>query len=137
MCLGGIVSFVPPPEHILCRSCSNPPIAPSSCCGGGCFISPTAKSMASRATEARGGISDGAGWLWRPSSDDSEATEHGYDGRSVMDGCFCCELCAKKYGTFVRTSQKNEGPHQPPTLPLRRNLQIVERNLCFLNMYSL
>ena len=35
-----------------------------------------------------------------------------------VDGCFVRE----KYGTFVHTSQKNEGPHQPPTLPPRRNL---------------
>ena len=33
---------------------------------------------------------------------------------SVVDrwvhGCFCCELCAKKYGTWYVLSQKNDGP---------------------------
>ena len=48
-----------------------------------------AKLTASRVTEAREGIGDGVGWIWRPSSDDSEAIEHGFDGRAVMDGrCF-------------------------------------------------
>jgi hypothetical protein len=62
--------------------------------------------MALRATEAGGGISDGAGWLLWPSSDDSEAVRHGFGGRSMVDGCFCCELCAKKYGTWYILSQK-------------------------------
>jgi hypothetical protein len=66
--------------------------------------------MASRAMEARGGINDGAGWLLWPSSDDLEAIGHGFDGQSMVDGCFCCELCAKKYGTWYVLSQKNDGP---------------------------
>jgi hypothetical protein len=60
--------------------------------------------------EARGGINDGAGWLLWPSSDDLEAIGHGFDGQSMVDGCFCCELCAKKYGTWYVLSQKNDGP---------------------------
>ena len=77
-------------------------IAPSSCCRGGCFISPTAKSTAKIASEARGGISNGVGWLLWPSDMVSVAIGHGFGGRLMVDGCFCCELCAKKYGTFVR-----------------------------------
>jgi hypothetical protein len=76
-------------------------IAPSSCCRGGCFISPTAKLTASRATEARrGGISNGVVWLLWPLSDDLGAIGHGLGGRSVMDGC------VEKFSTFVRTLTK-------------------------------
>jgi hypothetical protein len=80
-------------------------IAPSSCCRGGCFISPTAKLTASRATEARGGISDGVVWLLWLLSDDLEAIGHGFGGRSVMDGCvvrekiqYFCTYSHKKIG---------------------------------------
>jgi hypothetical protein len=84
MCLRQIVSFLPPPEHILCaEELLEPPIAPSSCCCGGCFISPMAKLTASSAKEAREGISDGVGWLLWPSSDDLEAIGHGFGGRSM------------------------------------------------------
>jgi hypothetical protein len=49
--------------------------------------------------------------IWRPS-----------DMVSVVDWWLIVVLCVKKYGTFERSSQKNNGPHQPPTLPPHRNL---------------
>jgi hypothetical protein len=63
--------------------------------------------MASMASEARGGISDGVGWL---SPDDSEDIGHGFGlvDRWLM-GVFVV-LCAKKYGTWYVLSQKNDGP---------------------------
>ena len=71
-----------------------PAIAPSSCCRWGCFVSPNAKLTASRAAEARGGISDGVWWLLWPSSDDLEAIGHGFDSivSSIGDDgvCACC-----------------------------------------------
>ena len=99
-----IVSLVPPPDTSCAEEQHEPTIAPSSCCRGGCFVTPTAKLTALRATEARGGISDDVGWLLWPSSDDSEAIGHGFGGRSMVDWCVVCE----KYRTFVRSSQKNE-----------------------------
>jgi hypothetical protein len=64
--------------------------------------------MAWRETEAREGINDGVGWLWRPSSDDSGAIEQGFCGRSMMDGCvvrekvrYFCTYLTKKSG-FVQ-----------------------------------
>ena len=72
---------------LLSTSCAEellePPIGSSSCCREGCFISPTAKLTASTATEARGDICDGVGWLLWPSPDDSEAIGHDFGGRSV------------------------------------------------------
>jgi hypothetical protein len=94
-------------------------IAPSLCFRGGYFFGSKAKLTASRAAGAMEGISYGVGWLLWPSSDDLKAIGHGFGGRSMVD---CCVLCVKKYGTFVRSSQKNKGPHQPPTLPQHRNL---------------
>jgi hypothetical protein len=47
-----------------------------------------------------------------------EAIGHGFDGRSVMDGC----VVREKVRYFCTYLTKNEGPHQPLTLPQRRNL---------------
>jgi hypothetical protein len=47
--------------------------------------------MASRAAEAREGISDGVGWLLWPSSDDLKAIGHGFGCRSMVDCCVVCE----------------------------------------------
>jgi hypothetical protein len=64
------------------------------------------ESVAPVATGEADGINDSVGWLWWPSSDDVEAIRHGFDGRSLVDGCFCCELCVKKVRYFVRTLTK-------------------------------
>ena len=104
---GQLFYWSPLPSTSCAEEQLEPAIAPSSCCRGGCFISPTAKSMASMASEARGGISDGVGWL---SPDDSEDIGHGFGlvDRWLM-GVFVV-LCAKKYGTWYVLSQKNDGP---------------------------
>ena len=81
--VGPITSFVPLPSTSCAKEQLEPAIAPSSCCSEGCFISPTAKLTASTATEARGDICDGVGWLLWPSPDDSEAIGHDFGGRSV------------------------------------------------------
>jgi hypothetical protein len=113
---GGLLQSSPFPSTSCAGELLESPIAPSSCCRGGCFISPTVKLTASLATEARGGISDGVGWLLWPLSDDLEAIGHGFGGRSTHWWVDCCVLCAKKYGTFVRTSQKNSSKtNQDPT----------------------
>jgi hypothetical protein len=103
------------------KSSFNPPL-PHLCAAAEAIssvIGPTAKSMAGRATEAREGIGNGVGWLLWPSSDDLEAIGQ----VSVVDRwLIVVVLCVKKYRTFVRSSQKNKGPHQPATLPPQRNL---------------
>ncbi len=74
-----------------------PTIASSSCCRWGCFVSPNAKLTDSRAAEARGGISDGVGWLLWPLSDDLEAIGHGFDSivSSIVDDGVCV-LCVEE-----------------------------------------
>jgi hypothetical protein len=91
-------------------------IIPSSCYCGGSFSGYEVKLTASLVTEARGGISDGVGWLLWPSSDDLEAIGHGFSGRSTDRWVDCCVLCTKKYGTFVRTSQKIQPSRSSPLL---------------------
>jgi hypothetical protein len=90
---GQLFDSSPLPSTSCAEEQLEPAIAPSSCCRGGCFISPTAKLMASRATEAREGIGDGVGWLSSPSSDDLEAIGHGFGGRSTDRWVDCCVLC--------------------------------------------
>jgi hypothetical protein len=63
---GQLFHWSPLPSTSCAEEKPQPAIAPSLRCRGGCFISPTAKLTASRATEAREGIGDGVGWLWWP-----------------------------------------------------------------------
>jgi hypothetical protein len=81
--VGPIMSFVPLPSRSCAKEQLEPAIAPSLCCRGGYFSGYEVKLTASSATEARGGISDGVGWLSWPSSDDLEAIGHGFGGRST------------------------------------------------------
>jgi hypothetical protein len=43
--------------------------------------------------------------LW-PSPDDSVAIGHGFGGRSMVDGCFCCVFVREKVPYLVRTLTK-------------------------------
>ena len=99
------VSLVPLPSTSCAEEQLEPAIASCLFLREGCFAGPTAKLTTSRATEARGGISDGVVWLLWPLSDDLEAIGHGFSGRSVMDGCvvrekiqYFCTYSHKKFG---------------------------------------
>jgi hypothetical protein len=88
--------------------------------------------MASSATKARGGISDSVGWLLWSSSDDLEAIGHGFGGQLTDQWVDCCVLCAKKYGTFVRTSQKNSTFAQLTFF----NRSLSDVDISFINKYQ-
>jgi hypothetical protein len=116
----GANCFTGPPSraHLVLKRSPNPP-SPHLCAAAEAVSSAPRQNWRPRGQRRRGkasamvlgGYGGHSPMIWRPS-----------DMVSMVDRWWMGVLCVKKYGTFVRTSQKNEGPHQPPTLPQRRNL---------------
>jgi hypothetical protein len=71
--------------------------------------------MASSATEAREGISDGVGWLLWPSSDDLKAIGHGFGGRSMRLLCVVREKVRYFFTYLTKKWRSAPTPNFAPT----------------------